>query len=116
MSLTSRISDLAVRTATEFKAVKSKIAGNTSGDLSSLTTTVKTSLLAAINELVSALAGKQNSLGFTPENAGENTLRPQPSCDLKPPCRDIRTIGKQADNHQRVRNYRRLYQDRNWHT
>lgn len=68
MSLATRISDLAIRVATEFKTVKSKIAGNTSGDLSGLSTTVKTSLLAAINELVSSLAGKQNNLGFTPEN------------------------------------------------
>jgi len=68
MSLASRISDLTTRVATEFKTVKSKIAGNNSGDLSGLTTTVKTSILAAINELVSALAGKQASLGFTPEN------------------------------------------------
>lgn len=68
MSLSSRISDLTVRVATEFKTVKSKISGNNSGDLTGLTTTVKTSLLAAINELVSALAGKQNTLGFTPEN------------------------------------------------
>lgn len=68
MSLSSRISDLTVRVATEFKSVKSKLSGNTAGDLSGLTTTVKTSLLAAINELVSVLAGKQNTLGFTPEN------------------------------------------------
>ena len=68
-ALSTRISDLATRIGTEFKTVKSKIAGNNSGDLSGLTTTVKTSLLAAINELVSSLSGKQNSLGFTPENA-----------------------------------------------
>lgn len=68
MSLATRISDLTTRLATEFKTVKSKIAGNNSGDLSGLATTVKTSILAAINELVSALSGKQASLGFTPEN------------------------------------------------
>ena len=69
MSLATRISDLTTRLATEFKTVKSKISGNNSGDLSGLTTTVKTSILAAINELVSSLGGKQASLGFTPENA-----------------------------------------------
>ena len=68
MSLASQIQSLATRVATEFKTTKSKIAGNVSGDLSGLTTTVKTSLLAAINELVTALAGKQPSLGYTPEN------------------------------------------------
>lgn len=67
-TLSQRITDLATRVATEFKTVKSKISGNTSGDLSGLTTTVKTSILAAINELVTTLGGKQNSLGFTPEN------------------------------------------------
>lgn len=68
MSLAQRVTDLSTRIGTEFKTVKSKIAGNTSGDLSGLTTTVKTSLLAAINELVSSVSGKQDSLGFTPEN------------------------------------------------
>lgn len=68
MSLASTIQSLATRVATEFKTVKSKISGNNSGDLSGLTTTAKTSILAAINELVTSIAGKQNSLGFTPEN------------------------------------------------
>jgi hypothetical protein len=68
MSLASQIQSLATRVATEFKTTKTKIAGNVSGDLSGLTTTVKTSILAAINELVTGLAGKQPSLGFTPEN------------------------------------------------
>ncbi len=68
MSLATRISDLTTRLATEFKTVKSKISGNNSGDLSGLTTTVKTSILAAINELVTSLSGKQTNLGFTPEN------------------------------------------------
>jgi hypothetical protein len=69
MSLATRISDLTTRLATEFKTVKSKISGNNSGDLTGLTTTVKTSILAAINELVTSLSGKQANLGFTPENA-----------------------------------------------
>ena len=69
MSLASQIQSLATRVATEFKTVKSKISGNNSGDLSGLTTTTKTSILAAINELVSSIAGKQTSLGFTPENS-----------------------------------------------
>lgn len=68
MSLASRLTDLTTRLGTEFKTVKSKISGNVTGDLSSLTTTVKTSLLAAINELVTSISGKQSNLGFTPEN------------------------------------------------
>lgn len=69
MSLKTRIEELATRVATEFKTVKNKMTGNNSGDLSGLATTTKTSLLAAINELVTSIGGKQNNLGFTPENA-----------------------------------------------
>jgi hypothetical protein len=69
MSLKIRIEDLATRVATEFKTVKNKMTGNNTGDLSGLSTTVKTSLLAAINELVTSISGKQTNLGFTAENA-----------------------------------------------
>lgn len=69
MSLKTRIEELAIRVATEMKTVKSKMTGNTTGDLTGLTTTVKTSLLAAINELVSTISGKQTNLGFTAENS-----------------------------------------------
>ena len=69
MSLKTRIESLSTRIGTEFKTVRTKFSGNSSGDLSGLTTTVKTSLLAAINELVTSISGKQNSLGFTPENS-----------------------------------------------
>jgi len=68
MSLQSRVSELATRIATEFKTVKTLVSGNNSGTLTSLTTTNKTSLLAAINELDSNIDGKEDSLGFTPEN------------------------------------------------
>lgn len=68
MSLTQRITDLSVRIATEFKTTKNKIAGNNTGDLSGLATSAKTSILDAINELVTTISGKQSSLGFTPEN------------------------------------------------
>ncbi len=68
MSLQTNLSNLVTRIATEFKTVKSKISGNTNGDLSGLTTTTKTSILAAINELVTSLSGKQSTLTYTPEN------------------------------------------------
>lgn len=51
MSLTTQISNLAVRIATECKSIR-----NTTGDKTTLTTTDKTSLVAAINELKSALS------------------------------------------------------------
>jgi len=69
MSLVSNIQDLATRIATEFKTVKSKLSGNNSGDLSGLNTTVKTSLLAAVNEVHDELGTKEDALGFTPENS-----------------------------------------------
>jgi len=69
MSLVSNIQDLATRIATEFKTVKSKLSGNNSGDLSGLNTTVKTSLLAAINEVLTEVGTKEDALGFTPEDS-----------------------------------------------
>lgn len=50
MSLTTQISNLAVRVATECKSIRA-----TTGDKTTLTTTNKTTLVAAINELQSAL-------------------------------------------------------------
>lgn len=52
MSLTTQISNLAVRIATECKSIRS-----VTGDKASLTTTDKTSLVAAVNELKAALSG-----------------------------------------------------------
>jgi hypothetical protein len=69
MSLVSNIQDLATRIATEFKTVKTKLSGNNTGDLSSLNTTVKTSLLAAINEVLTEVGTKEDALGFTPEDS-----------------------------------------------
>ena len=63
MSLAQRITDLTIRVATEFKTIKSKISGNTTGDLSGLTTTTKTSLLAAINEVDADVLAINNSKG-----------------------------------------------------
>ena len=53
-SLQVRITDLATRIATEIKSVKTLVNGN-AADLSALTTTQKASLVAAINELKTAL-------------------------------------------------------------
>ena len=56
MSLSTNVSNLATRVATEIKAVRTLVNGN-AGDLSSLTTTAKSNLVAAINELDAAIAG-----------------------------------------------------------
>ena len=53
-TLQVRITDLATRVATEIKSVKTLVNGN-AADLSALTTTQKTSLVAAINELKNAV-------------------------------------------------------------
>lgn len=61
MSLQTQISNLAVRVATEFKSIRA-----VTGDKASLSTTDKTSLVAAINELKSAItaaAGILDSAG-----------------------------------------------------
>lgn len=59
-TLTTRILNLGTRIATECKALRTMINGN-AADLSALTTTNKTSLVAALNELKAAMgnAGAQ---------------------------------------------------------
>lgn len=56
MSLATNVVDLATRIATEFKAVRTMITGTGTGTLSALTTTDKSSVVAALNE-VNASAG-----------------------------------------------------------
>lgn len=63
MSLKTRIEDLAVRIATEVKTIKTQYSGNNQGDLTTLATTDKTSLLAAVNEL-KALIDAINAAGY----------------------------------------------------
>jgi len=54
MTLQTNLTNFATRLATEFKAVRTLLAG-TAGDLASLSTTAKGNLVAAINELDAAL-------------------------------------------------------------
>jgi len=54
MSLATNVSNLATRVATEVKGLRTLVNGNVA-DLSALDTTVKTNLVAAINELKAAL-------------------------------------------------------------
>ena len=68
-TLVTRISDLATRIGTDVKTLRSLINGNVA-DLSALTTTAKGNLVAAVNEVRGLASGKQNALGFTPENSG----------------------------------------------
>lgn len=56
MSLQTRISDLITAIGTDYKQLRTWISGSSSGDLTGLTTTDKTSLIAAINEVDGAVA------------------------------------------------------------
>lgn len=55
MSLSSNVTDLATRVGTEAKALRTMINGN-AADLASLTTTAKSNLVAAINEIEAAVS------------------------------------------------------------
>lgn len=62
MSLATKITDLAVRIATECKTLRTLVNGN-AANLSALTTTTKTNLVAALNELDADLAALAASVG-----------------------------------------------------
>ena len=61
-TLASRITDLATRIATECKSLRTLLNGN-AADLSALTTTAKTNLVAAVNELDSDIGTVNTALG-----------------------------------------------------
>ncbi len=64
MSLNTRISDLITVMGTDYKLFRTWITGSTTGDLTGLTTTAKSSLIAAINE-VNAQGGGVTNLSPT---------------------------------------------------
>lgn len=57
LSLQTRISDLITAIGTDYKQIRTWISGSSTGDLTGLTTTDKTSLVAAINEVQSEVGG-----------------------------------------------------------
>lgn len=59
MDLINKLLLLITRIGTEFKTVKTKMSGNTTADLTGLTTSYKADLLGAINEINSSLGGSQ---------------------------------------------------------
>jgi len=68
MSLSTNVVNLATRVATEVKAVRTLINGNTA-DLSALTTTAKGNLVASLNELKSGLTSLSTELtGYKTSN------------------------------------------------
>lgn len=64
LSLQTRLSDLITAIGTDYKQLRTWVTGSSSGSLTGLTTTDKTSLVAAINELDAAPSG-------TPPDASE---------------------------------------------
>ena len=63
MSLVTQINSLITRIGTEFKTTKTIISGNSTGDLTGLSTTAKTNLVAAINELKSGYNTLNTAVG-----------------------------------------------------
>lgn len=57
MSLQTRLSDLITAIGTDYKQIRTWITGSTTGDLTGLTTTAKSSLVAAVNEVDASSAG-----------------------------------------------------------
>ena len=56
-SLATRLGDLITAIGTDIKTVRTQISGSSSGDLTALTTTNKSSLVAAVNEVKAGSAG-----------------------------------------------------------
>ena len=69
MSLVVRLTDLSTRIATEVKALRTLINGNAAG-LSALTTTNKTNLVAALNELKTLIPAASVSIDDASTAAG----------------------------------------------
>ena len=73
MSLDQNLQDLAVRTATEDKALRTLLNGN-AADLAALTTTAKTNLVAALNE-IKAIADAAAGGGVSINDAATNSTQ-----------------------------------------
>lgn len=71
MSLQSRIGDLITAIGTDYKQIRTWISGSSSGDLTGLTTTDKTSLVSAINETKAGNSGSPASASETVSGIAE---------------------------------------------
>lgn len=91
MSLQTRIGDLITALGTDYKQLRTWITGSSSGDLTGLTTTAKTSLVAAINELDAAPGGATN-IGFT-RDATTVTVTSDTGTDAILPAADTTNAG-----------------------
>lgn len=71
-TLETRLNNLATRVATECKSLRTLVNGNTT-DLSALTTTAKTSLVAALNELQSEINAVSGGAGINDSLSSSTT-------------------------------------------
>jgi hypothetical protein len=71
MSLATNVSNLATRVATEFKTIRTLVTGSGTGTLSGLTTTDKTSVVAAINEVKAGSSGSPSDASETVKGIAE---------------------------------------------
>jgi len=71
VSLQSRIGDLITAIGTDYKQIRTWISGSSSGDLTGLTTTDKTSLVSAINETKAGNSGSPASASETVSGIAE---------------------------------------------
>lgn len=71
MSLATNIQDLATRIATEFKTIRTLISGTGTGGITGLTTTDKSSLVAAINETKAGNSGSPAAASETVSGISE---------------------------------------------
>jgi hypothetical protein len=74
MSLQTRLSDISTRLGTEFKAIRTLLNGN-AANLNALTTTTKTNLVAAINEVKAEVAAAAASGGAAINDASASTTQ-----------------------------------------
>jgi uncharacterized protein YcbK (DUF882 family) len=72
MSLATRLSDFATRTATEAKALRTLINGN-AANLTALTTTAKGNLVVAVNELVSRIGALESGAAGIDDSSTSTT-------------------------------------------
>jgi hypothetical protein len=101
MSLLSNLQNFATAVATDYKQLRVWMTGSSTGDLTGLNTTAKTSLVAAINEVKSSSAGAppsatQTTAGVvqlaspTEAAAGVDTAKAITAADLKQETNTVR--------------------------
>lgn len=92
MTLQARINDLITDLGTDYKQFKTWLFGSTNGSLADLTTTNKTSIVAAINEAADTGGTGATNLGVTPAPA-QVTITSDTGADAVIPAADSTNAG-----------------------